>query len=289
MARRPVIRDFRPEDAASAAALASEYHVITARGLLHTIASYPPRAHARAWVAEEDGRVTAFALARFKWATQAADVGRLRVLPPSHELFDAAEQHLLAHGARTFATDGAEDAWPLFEERGYAPTRTTIVSTLEPGLVEVTRHEDAHVASVAELAGREREVYEVYMASDADMPGDHPEDNVSFAEWLVETFEHPDLDRNGSFVVLVDDRPVALAFLEVDHDRALASNEMTGTLAGFRGRGLATLAKLATVRWAADHRIRRIYTSNDAENAPMLAVNRRLGYRPIATLRDYER
>jgi RimJ/RimL family protein N-acetyltransferase len=289
MARGPVIREFREEDAAAAAALASEHQVITTQGLLHTLHSYPPRAHAKAWVAEEAGRVTGFALARFKWATKAADVGRLRVLPPSYELFDAAERHLLDHGACTLVADGGEDARALLEARGYRRTRTTIVSALEPRRVELPHREDAQVVSLAELGGREREVCELYIATDADMPGDHPEDNVSFDEWLLETFEHPDLDREGSFVVLVEDRPVALAFLEVDHQRGLASNEMTGTLAGLRGRGLATLAKLATVRWAAEHGIRRIYTSNDEENAAMLAVNRRLGYRPLAVNYDFER
>jgi RimJ/RimL family protein N-acetyltransferase len=289
MARGPMIRDFRPEDAASAAALAPEYQVVTAQGLLHTMASYPPRAHARAWVKEVEGRVTGFAMARFKWATKEADVGRVRTHPPSHDLLQEAERHLLAHGARTLVAYGGKEAWLLFEERGYRPTRTTFVSALEPRPVELPQRDDAHVASLPELAGREHDVYELYMTTDADMPGDHSEDNVSFDEWLRETFEHPDLDRSGSFVVLVEDRPVALAFLEVDHGRKLASNEMTGTLADFRGRGLATLAKLATVRWAAEHRIRRIYTSNDEENAAMLAVNRRLGYQPVAMLRDYER
>src|SRR5262245_9015097 len=104
MARRHVIREFRPEDASAVAALRPEDQIATPEGLLHTLGAYPQRAHAKAWVAEEDGRVTGFVLARFKWATRAADVGRVRALPPSHELIETAEEHLLSHGARTLST-----------------------------------------------------------------------------------------------------------------------------------------------------------------------------------------
>ena len=69
-----MIRDFRVEDAPAVAGLAPEYQVVTAEGLLHMLATYPVRARARAWIVEEDGCVAGFALARFKWATSAADV-----------------------------------------------------------------------------------------------------------------------------------------------------------------------------------------------------------------------
>jgi RimJ/RimL family protein N-acetyltransferase len=284
-----VIREFRPEDAAAVAALEPEYRVTTPRGLLHSLATYPPRARARVWVAEEEGRVVGFALARFKWATSSPDVGRIRGHVASHELFEQAEQHLLSHGARTIVTHGPSESWPLFEHRGYAPSREVIVSALEPRPVQLSARDDVLVRSLRDLADREHEVYSLYMETDADMPGELVEDNVSFDEWYAETLEHPDLARDGSFVVLLDDRPVALAFLAVDRDRQLGWNEMTGTLAEHRGRGLATLAKLATVQWAAEQGLRCVYTSNDGENVAMLAVNRRLGYRRLAVLRDYER
>ena len=56
---------------------------------------------------------------------------------------------------------------------------------------------------------------------------------------------------------------------------------MTGTRRAYRGRGLALAVKLASIEWAAANGITRMLTFNDATNAPMLAVNRRLGYEPI--------
>jgi RimJ/RimL family protein N-acetyltransferase len=57
-------------------------------------------------------------------------------------------------------------------------------------------------------------------------------------------------------------------------------NMYTATRRDYRGRGLALAVKLATTHWAAAHGITQIATTNDETNAPMLAINARLGYRP---------
>jgi hypothetical protein len=58
---------------------------------------------------------------------------------------------------------------------------------------------------------------------------------------------------------------------------------MTGTRAGHRGRGLATLAKAHSLQALAAAGVTRAATGNDEANAAMLAINGRLGYRPIAS------
>ena len=47
--------------------------------------------------------------------------------------------------------------------------------------------------------------------------------------------------------------------------------------------------KLATTHWAAANGITMITTTNDERNAPMLAVNRRLGYKPGGRRVEYLR
>jgi RimJ/RimL family protein N-acetyltransferase len=66
-------------------------------------------------------------------------------------------------------------------------------------------------------------------------------------------------------------------------------NDMTGTLRSFRGRGLARLAKLCQLEWAARNGIVSVVTENDETNAPMLAVNTRLGYRRFHEVSSYVR
>ena len=86
----------------------------------------------------------------------------------------------------------------------------------------------------------------------------------------------------GSSVLLDGERPVALTLLVVDPLGGIAATAFTGTARSHRGRGLARVVKLASIRWAARHGIERMLTGNDETNAPMLAVNRRLGYVPVS-------
>jgi RimJ/RimL family protein N-acetyltransferase len=99
----------------------------------------------------------------------------------------------------------------------------------------------------------------------------------------------PDLDLDASAVVVHRDRPVALALLAVDLATRRARNEETGTALAHRRRGLATLAKLATIRWAVEHGVESILADNSELNVAMLAINQRLGYRPLVARRRWVR
>ena len=111
-------------------------------------------------------------------------------------------------------------------------------------------------------------------------PADHAHSNLPYEEWLDETIGQPDLSCDGSVVVLVDGTPAALSWLLVDPARGLAEHEFTGTGRAFRRRGLGRVAKLAALRWAADHGVTRVVTGNDATNVGMLAINDAVGFRP---------
>ena len=63
-----------------------------------------------------------------------------------------------------------------------------------------------------------------------------------------------------------------------------AWHDMTAVLRVWRGRGLATALKHATIGWAIDHGLEILQTGNDIDNSPMRAVNARLGYRPTPDL-----
>lgn len=59
---------------------------------------------------------------------------------------------------------------------------------------------------------------------------------------------------------------------------------MTGVEKAYRGRKLALALKLLAIRIAQAHDAATIRTGNDAENGPMLAINRKLGYQPWPSL-----
>jgi hypothetical protein len=56
------------------------------------------------------------------------------------------------------------------------------------------------------------------------------------------------------------------------------NTEMTGVLSTYRGRGVATLLKLYSIRYAQAHGNRPLLTQNDSVNQAMLGLNRKLGF-----------
>jgi GNAT superfamily N-acetyltransferase len=267
--------------------------VITPAGVVHFIESQPERAAMRAWVVEEDGEVVAFANARMRWAIQAEGVAGLwvGVLPPHRRegigtrLFELAADHIVAHCARrlesTYREHEPEGA--AFAERlGFGETRREQYWALDVEsavLSPVRAPGSATVVRLRDVRHRDRELFELYDAAERDMPDDHVH-AIPYEDWLSGTLDAPELDLDLSAVVLVDDRPASFAWLISDREGQRAGNEMTGTAPEFRRRGLARLAKEATIRWAAEAGIRTILTSNDTTNADMLALNEHLGYRP---------
>jgi GNAT superfamily N-acetyltransferase len=299
-----VIRDFQPVDAGAVSAALHEEelpHPVTAAGVLHWRDAQPERAHAHLWVAEAENRIVGWAETRIRWTTSVRDVGDLWVyVVPSERsrgfgaaLYSEAERYLLGLEARVLESWTYTDAGArLLEARGFRSTGKEQVSVLEPDRADLTMlpaleaqkaAEGFRLAALRDVRDRVEQLHRVYAAASADVPEFFREDDVRLEEWRRETLEHPQLSQEGSFVVVAGDQPVALAFVEVDAPARIAANEMTGTLPEFRGRGLARLAKLASIRWATQHDISAIQTGNAHDNAAMLSLNKSLGYRPVQT------
>lgn len=128
-------------------------------------------------------------------------------------------------------------------------------------------------------------VYDVAREALPDIPGDGPE-----APPTLEEFRTRDVDRSiippGGFVIGIHDatgRVAGYANLMLVPGRAtVAWHGMTAVARAWRGRGLARALKAATIGWAIDNGLEALEGSNDIDNAPMRAVNRRLGYAPQA-------
>ena len=249
-------------------------------------------------MAVEDDAVVGWIEAEFAWSTDSEDTADVWVFVGSPwrgrghgaALYELGERHVLDEGARELRTVVVDEAGARFaERRGYLRAREEVPSAVDPRTVDTSRLDPLLTALAAdgfllvplqEAERRPRELHALYAAAAADMPEDHPETNIPYDEWVEETLAKPELSREGSFVVVRDDQPVALSFVLVDPARSLAEQELTGTAPEFRRRGLARAAKLAVVRWCAEHGIERLTTSNDGENAGMLAINRELGFEP---------
>ena len=92
----------------------------------------------------------------------------------------------------------------------------------------------------------------------------------------------------GAFAIAVDDATGEVAgwasLMFVPGSTTMAWHDMTATGRRWRGRGVATALKLATIAWAIENGLEILETGNDPENGPMRAVNIKLGYLPIPDL-----
>ena len=260
--------------------------------------SQPARARRASWVALEGKDLAGFATAAFQWFGGEAGKGRIWVgVEPEHrrhglgsELWEIAAGHLSDAKKLTVEIDDDPAGLRFVERRGFTQYDSELISRLDPrdAELETRPHEGYRVLRLAEVRDRGRELFDFYGHAGAVPPGD-PENRVTFEEWRTFVFANPLLDDEGSFVVVdPDDRIVSLAWLLVDHAHRRAENEWTATLPELRGRGLARLGKVATIRWAAEQGLTEIVTGNDPDNLPMRELNRRLGYEELYVRRDLE-
>ncbi|HSL77245.1 MAG TPA: GNAT family N-acetyltransferase [Candidatus Limnocylindrales bacterium] len=99
---------------------------------------------------------------------------------------------------------------------------------------------------------------------------------VTPEEWQAEWLVWPE----AMFLALEGDEIVGCAGLEFDPDRPDRSEHaFTGVARRWRRRGLASVLKRLTLRFAAEHAIREVYTWTQRGNADMRVLNERLGYR----------
>jgi GNAT superfamily N-acetyltransferase len=295
------VRPFEPRDAEPAAELLfhlSPGSVQTAASLLHRQVGEPPRARRRSWVALDAEELVGFATANFDWFHSELGKARLWVgVHPHHrragvgtELWERAVAQMQGADRLTVEVDDDPAGLRFVERRGFTDYDSEVISRLDPddANLEARQNEGFRVLPLSKVRDRERELFEFYGAAGGIPPGD-PEYPVTLEEWSEFILGNPLLDDEGSAVVVdAEDRVVSLAWLLVDHTRQRAENEWTATLPRLRGRGLARLAKVATLRWAAEHGLTEIVTGNDPDNLPVRELNRRLGYEELFLRRDLE-
>ncbi|KWV30999.1 GNAT family N-acetyltransferase [Micromonospora rifamycinica] len=288
-----LIRTARPDDAPGVVALRSLVHPYLVRGVASTrqmIAQPPPEEKWTAWVAEADGQIVGWASAYRNTETSVPDFGEVSLLHvhPEHRgrgtgtaLLAAALAHLESLRIRRVRTWVRTGSLSYARRHGFTPSRELRYSALDlrpaPPLPEPP-------AGVRLLPLTGLDPYQIYLldvAAAAGEPGDVPVDATSYAYWRFASWENPGLDRDASTVAETDGALVALSLVKRDGDRMWS--DFTATRPEYRGRGLARLTKQTALHRAAGNGVRTAYTSNDEANAPMLAVNERLGYRPVAS------
>ncbi|GAA3369487.1 GNAT family N-acetyltransferase [Streptomyces sannanensis] len=295
----PIVRDFRPDDAEAVAAVrraALPFMVTTPEGIAFEVDQASPAARYRLLVAEEDGEVTG--TARVGLAHQSPTPGQAFVnayVHPGHRgrgagslIVTTAEAYLAGEGAaQVYSWVLDEPHFRTFaERRGYRPSRPAHFLRLDLSNGELPPLEEPpagyELRAAADFADDPRPLFEAEAECTADEPSDIAAELDDYEDWLADTWSHPDLDRDLTMVAVADGKVVAFSAARTDGHTRYASG-MTGTLRTHRGRGLARLVKNHSLHRARAAGCTEAFTGNDADNGPMLAVNKWFGYDICAT------
>jgi GNAT superfamily N-acetyltransferase len=124
-----------------------------------------------------------------------------------------------------------------------------------------------------------RRLWSVNSISNLDQPG-QDEPKPKFEDWCTMVTDAGWFDPAAQFLASVDGEWVGLGAVGT-FSPGRYYNLYTGVLKPFRGQGIATALKALGIRYAQAQGAASIRTNNDSRNAPMLAINRRLGYQPL--------
>jgi GNAT superfamily N-acetyltransferase len=292
-----VISPATSADAAGATGLlraAFPGELFTEAGTRYRIEQPEPDARRALWKAEVESEIVGWAAASldpFSAEPGRAFVG-LAVHPKARgkglgtALWEVIAEHLDEIEARTtsIATRDDDVSARFAERRGFAHSSTDTLLVTDPRTIEpTTAPAGVEIVPLETLADDLEAIYSCEAETTQDEPGPFDTSAMTFERWRRHIWDHPDVDWELSMAAVADRVVVGTTFLSADRETGLGANSGTGVRRAFRGRGLGLALKRASLGRAVAAGITTVVTHNDDTNAPMLAINRRLGYRPLAT------
>lgn len=209
-------------------------------------------------------------------------------------LYEEAYQFALDNDVRILDADVYDNCaycLQFAEARGFAIDRHLFESVLDlqafnPGqyaavIAEVVSS-GIRLFSLAEGGGGDellRQLHAVNYQAVMDDPASHGtfpsfEDfqrMIRHASWFI---------PEGQILAAAGEQVIGLSAVGFFAEQNLFENMITGVLPAYRGRHIAQALKVTALRFAKSYGADRVRTHNDSQNAPMLAINRKLGYKP---------
>ncbi len=191
----------------------------------------------------------------------------------------SAAQALGKFGLEAWTTDATPAVVEFLDARGDEEVRRYVISELD--LAAATRHAppEFELVTFAARPDLAPQLFAIALESYCDQPGRSEQRIASLEAWRSWGLDpHP---AEAYFIALEAGRALGYGFLEREGDTA--THGFTAVAREARGRGVAGAIKRGQIAWAKARGLRALRTANAVRLTGMLAMNRRLGYRPLYT------
>ena len=244
--------------------------VIANGGYVHE--SHSPGGHFTVWVIVDPdyrGRGVGSAL----WDSLWQDLGEKGATRLVSDVLDNDAQSLVFAQRRGFAIDqhffNFELELAAFDETRYLPD---IASLEASGICFCT---------LADFPDTPETSHKLYDLNTSDML----ENSNTNTPWTYDLFEKsvltaPWFRRDGQLLAVDGDQWVGMSAVGLSPETHTAYNEYTGVLRPYRRRKIATSLKVLAARYARENGAQKLLTDSNLRNAPILAINRKMGYKP---------
>lgn len=263
---------------------------------------------------QETGAIAYVSARHDPWQTTDERFGTLNaVLRPNiwtdarfEELVKVAEEWLKGEGVKTAIARVQEkftDELRVFERIGYREERRMRTSELDL----LTRHKQivttlgacrlkmqqqgVRLLLLSEDSDPEKltKLYRMTIEAEKDIPTSAPWRALSFDEWKRLWFDNPGIRADRFWVAREDNEIVGMSSLDFPVTRGIPYTALTCTAREVRGRGIARALKYESMSQAIELGFTRVRTMNDADNAPILHINKEMGYRLVVPVIELHR
>lgn len=176
------------------------------------------------------------------------------------------------------------------QHRGFSITRHILVSRLPlapfdegrfAGTVEAVEATGIRFFTLADVQVTpefQQKHYDLYCQCARDNPATADWDFPPLEAYCQRVFDSPRYRAYGHVIAVDGETWIGMAVLDYYAHVHCMHNAFTGVARSYRGRHIGLALKLLALHNARMHGVDHLYTNNDSANAPMLAINRKLGY-----------
>jgi GNAT superfamily N-acetyltransferase len=262
-----------------------------------------PKTSHRRWIAESGGEVVGWAeYDQAPWMFHPrkyflhAQVAPVRTSGGiGSSLLEVVLSALRERGAlmvRAAARESHPEAVRFLQKRGFVEERRGWESELDlkafdeskfAGVVEGVEMQGIEMITFADLSARDadwkRKLHELEVELGRDVPRPDEYTPISFEFFEKELLGDPMYLPEGAFVAIDGGRLVGMSQLWARRGENKLGIGLTGVLREHRGRHIATALKLKGIAFAKARGAGAITTGNDTLNAPILAINEKMGFK----------